>query len=1146
MAYVGQTYRIGQIGGWNANPDLDLVPKECMIDPENINIHRGGRQPRGGTEVANGDLVATGYVSTTKLMSHFDGADAATAYIDPIQGAATFVGTAALDTAQKKFGTTSLLLDGNSDYITYPDSADWYLGTGDFTIDMWVRFAVKQGSCFFEQRVDNDNYYMLYYVSGTDLLCFKSESAASFLAYYRVSWIPVVDTWYHIAFVRSGASVYIFIDGVSQALIPVVGITVSTSFPNLAATFKIGFGAYTNYYINGWIDEFRIQKGVAAWTADFDPPIVPYAQDNYTGITGVYHFIRENGQLSGYYVVDENADNIGDENGNYLVSEGSDIIVGTSDGDIIKNYTENLKADLTANLKYYFETFYDELYITNGEDKPQVYGNNLSYAWDMGSPKPCVAALGGDGGAVTSGTHSYKITFVTASGESSGSIASNVVTAAEGNDSIDLTSIEVGPTGTTQRKIYRTAAGGTAYLLLATLDNNTATTYTDDIADGSLTDAIPTTSLAFLPTDWQSDWPKYFLKHGRGVHKRLWAYGVEGHPNMLYASANGLADFSNTNTILIKIMTNKITGCVEFGGNLVIFSRDKTFILDDVAIGVMNWGYQAAQWDGGAAHQRLIVKTPRDVAVMDETGNIFSIMASQQVGDYQIASLTKPTHIDKWIKENVDLLKIDKFHAIYDSELRAIKWFMISKDSDNPDICLVYFIDYATWTKHTFNLYHLCSNSVKVNESLWKIYTGGFSGKVFSLESDTLLDDGTYYRKYFKTPLIHIDNPRASKMFDRLSLIVKPQGTELLNYKISIDNREIGTFRTTLPGASDFMQNIISYIGATGLRLQLEFFNNDNDDFFISEIMVDYQLLGSADEYAYATADLVLEFGYVYLGFFSFYTQDCERYNPINNSWTILNDLPLPYRVYSSANTILSKSYICGGIYIIGFTVEILQNCDEYTPLTNSWASKTDILSAKTIFSASTIMDKGYIYGGRDDSIELQDCDKYDSIADSWTAKTDIPTPGRSYSSATTILNNGYIFNGTNYGGSELYADCDSYNVSGDSWTNKTDMPTSKFDSKAFTIADKGYVVGGQNLISGLSDCLSYTIGTNAWTSKAVTLNNKNCCSASAIYDKGYVYGGYMTPETNAYCDEYSANIDTWKRKANMSSSKAYTAASTI
>jgi len=57
---------------------------------------------------------------------------------------------------------------------------------------------------------------------------------------------------------------------------------------------------------------------------------------------------------------------------------------------------------------------------------------------------------------------------------------------------IPLTSIPTGPAGTTARKIYRTAAGGAQLKLLATISNNTTTTYTDTTADSSLGANVPT------------------------------------------------------------------------------------------------------------------------------------------------------------------------------------------------------------------------------------------------------------------------------------------------------------------------------------------------------------------------------------------------------------------------------------------------------------------------------------------------------------------------------------------------------------------------------------------------------------------------------------------------------------------------------
>lgn len=99
-------------------------------------------------------------------------------------------------------------------------------------------------------------------------------------------------------------------------------------------------------------------------------------------------------------------------------------------------------------------------------------------------------------GNVDNGAHRYLATFVTATGETQAGTPSAAVTVADKtvNGKVELTAIQLGGTLVTSRKLYRTAAGGTAYLLLATLANNTATTYTDNIADASLGVGAPSTN----------------------------------------------------------------------------------------------------------------------------------------------------------------------------------------------------------------------------------------------------------------------------------------------------------------------------------------------------------------------------------------------------------------------------------------------------------------------------------------------------------------------------------------------------------------------------------------------------------------------------------------------------------------------------
>jgi uncharacterized phiE125 gp8 family phage protein len=91
-------------------------------------------------------------------------------------------------------------------------------------------------------------------------------------------------------------------------------------------------------------------------------------------------------------------------------------------------------------------------------------------------------------GNVNTGVHRYLCTFVTASGETQAGDISDAVTVTDSaiNGKVQLTAIPLGSSLVTSRKIFRTIAGGSQYLLLATLADNTTTTYLDNIADASL------------------------------------------------------------------------------------------------------------------------------------------------------------------------------------------------------------------------------------------------------------------------------------------------------------------------------------------------------------------------------------------------------------------------------------------------------------------------------------------------------------------------------------------------------------------------------------------------------------------------------------------------------------------------------------
>lgn len=97
-------------------------------------------------------------------------------------------------------------------------------------------------------------------------------------------------------------------------------------------------------------------------------------------------------------------------------------------------------------------------------------------------------------GNVDNGAHRYLVTYVTADGETQAGVASAAVTVADKavNGNVLVSGIPLGGASVTSRKLYRTAAGGSTYMLLATIADNITTTYTDNIADASLGAGAPT------------------------------------------------------------------------------------------------------------------------------------------------------------------------------------------------------------------------------------------------------------------------------------------------------------------------------------------------------------------------------------------------------------------------------------------------------------------------------------------------------------------------------------------------------------------------------------------------------------------------------------------------------------------------------
>jgi hypothetical protein len=208
-----------------------------------------------------------------------DGADGSQAFVDssPQAHSITANGNARINTAQSKFGGASGLFGGSGDYLSSGDSADWYFATGDFTIDFWVRFnalpAARKVSPAIGQYVDANNNWSIYLYNAAGTYSWYFDVWTGGVNTVRLTSTTTVaaNTWYHVAVARSGSNWYLFQDGSQLAT-----TSSSATVNDFAGPLYIGYSYFGGAYLNGWLDEVRVSKGVARWTSNFTPPGAPY------------------------------------------------------------------------------------------------------------------------------------------------------------------------------------------------------------------------------------------------------------------------------------------------------------------------------------------------------------------------------------------------------------------------------------------------------------------------------------------------------------------------------------------------------------------------------------------------------------------------------------------------------------------------------------------------------------------------------------------------------------------------------------------------------------------------------------------------------------------------------------------------------
>ena len=161
----------------------------------------------------------------------------------------------------------STLFDGSGDSASVADNTALQLGTGDFTIEFWIRFNALSGY----QTVFDKGY-----VGAGGMTLQTTLNTGNFAVYldgatlFNTTGTVVTNTWYHFALVRSGTTVTAYRNGTS-----VGSGTSSSNFNNTSTLYFGGSPGGGGYYLNGYLSNLRIVKGTAVYTSTFTPPTTP-------------------------------------------------------------------------------------------------------------------------------------------------------------------------------------------------------------------------------------------------------------------------------------------------------------------------------------------------------------------------------------------------------------------------------------------------------------------------------------------------------------------------------------------------------------------------------------------------------------------------------------------------------------------------------------------------------------------------------------------------------------------------------------------------------------------------------------------------------------------------------------------------------
>ena len=170
---------------------------------------------------------------------------------------------AALGTDSSGLGTTlpGVSFDGSGDVVSSADHSDFTLGTNDWTIEYFVNPASFETYDVTVSKYGNSSYSWWHaFLSDGSLIFYLYDSSSNSVTVTSTTAFTA-NKWAHVAIVRDGNTLRMYVDGVQEDTTSITGWTVHDS----TAAVTIGEDGDGNYDFSGVISNVRIVNGTCLY-----------------------------------------------------------------------------------------------------------------------------------------------------------------------------------------------------------------------------------------------------------------------------------------------------------------------------------------------------------------------------------------------------------------------------------------------------------------------------------------------------------------------------------------------------------------------------------------------------------------------------------------------------------------------------------------------------------------------------------------------------------------------------------------------------------------------------------------------------------------------------------------------------------------